>query len=87
MQQLSICQSLSLTRSQTIQRFPAMANSIDAVYMVEASRELRTAQKELLCGPDALSSESKSGLHSPNKYNGKQIVWTDTIKSIPYGKQ
>ncbi|KAJ4018971.1 hypothetical protein NW766_002671 [Fusarium irregulare] len=69
---------------RTIQRFPAMANSIDAIYMVEASRELRTAQKELLCGPDALSSESKSGFHSPNKYNGKQIVWTDTIKSIPY---
>ena len=64
-----------------------MANSIDAIYMVEASRELRTAQKELLCGPDALSSESKSGFHSPNKYYGKQIVWTDTIKSIPYGKQ
>ncbi|KAK2672074.1 Protein arginine methyltransferase NDUFAF7 [Fusarium oxysporum f. sp. vasinfectum] len=68
---------------RTIQRFPAMANSIDAVYMVEASRELRNAQKQLLCGPDAPSSESKSGFHSPSKYNGKQIVWTDTIKSIP----
>lgn len=64
-----------------------MANSIDAVYMVEASRELRNAQKQLLCGPDAPSSESKSGFHSPSKYNGKQIVWTDTIKSIPNGRQ
>lgn len=62
-----------------------MANSIDAVYMVEASRELRSAQKELLCGPDASSSESESGFHSASKYNGKQIVWTDNIKSIPYG--
>ncbi|KAF5696388.1 DUF185 domain-containing protein [Fusarium globosum] len=70
---------------RTIQRFPAMANSIDAVYMVEASRELRNAQKQLLCGPDAPSLESKSGFHSPSKYNGKQIVWTDTIKSIPIG--
>ncbi|KAF4974876.1 hypothetical protein FZEAL_8277 [Fusarium zealandicum] len=72
---------------RTIQRFPAMANSIDAIYMVEASRELRDTQKQLLCGPDASSSESKSGFHSPSKYDGKQIVWTDTIKSIPIGIQ
>ncbi|KAG8668885.1 hypothetical protein FPOAC2_08188 [Fusarium poae] len=72
---------------RTIQRFPAMANSIDAVYMVEASRELRKAQKELLCGPDASSSELESGFRSSSKYNGKKIVWTDNIKSIPYGKQ
>lgn len=63
-----------------------MSNSIDAIYMVEASRELRDAQKQLLCGPDASSSESKAGFHSPSKYNGKQIVWTDTIKSIPIGE-
>ncbi|KAM0501490.1 hypothetical protein ACHAP8_004478 [Fusarium lateritium] len=69
---------------RTIQRFPAMANSIDAVYMVEASRELQSAQKELLCGPGASSSELESGFHSSSKYNGKKIVWTDNIKSIPY---
>lgn len=63
-----------------------MANSIDAIYMVEASRELQNAQKELLCGHDASSSESESGFRSTSKYNGMQIVWTDTIKSIPYGK-
>lgn len=63
-----------------------MSNSIDAIYMVEASRELRDAQKQLLCGPDASSSESKAGFHSPSNYNGKQIVWTDTIKSIPIGE-
>ena len=62
-----------------------MANSVDAVYMVEASRELREAQKKLLCGPDAQTSESKVGSHSGSKYNGRPIVWTDTIKSIPYG--
>lgn len=69
---------------RTIQRFPAMADSIDAVYMVEASRELREAQKKLLCGPDATSTESKVGSHSASKYNHRPIVWTDTIKSIPY---
>ncbi|CAM1502825.1 Fc.00g076010.m01.CDS01 [Cosmosporella sp. VM-42] len=68
---------------RTIQRFPDMANSIDAVYMVEASRELRQTQKKLLCGPDAPSSEGKVGSHSPSKYNGRPVVWTDSIKSIP----
>ncbi|KPM46281.1 hypothetical protein AK830_g317 [Neonectria ditissima] len=68
---------------RTIQRFPAMADSIDAIYMVEASRELRDAQKKLLCGPGAASTESKVGSHSASKYDSRPIVWTDTIKSIP----
>ncbi|KAF3074390.1 NADH dehydrogenase [ubiquinone] complex I, assembly factor 7 [Trichoderma lentiforme] len=68
---------------RTIQRFPAMANSIENVFMVEASRELRETQKKLLCGPDAPSTESKAGCHSPSKYGSAPIVWTETIKSIP----
>ncbi|KAL6862113.1 S-adenosyl-L-methionine-dependent methyltransferase [Trichoderma novae-zelandiae] len=68
---------------RTIQRFPAMANSIENVFMVEASRELRETQKNLLCGPDAPSSESNAGCHSPSKYGSTPIVWTETIKSIP----
>ncbi|KAL2260288.1 hypothetical protein VTK26DRAFT_5743 [Humicola hyalothermophila] len=68
---------------RTIQRFPAMANSIDAIYMVEASPELRAAQKRLLCGEDAPMTESKVGYHSVCKYNSLPIVWTETIKSIP----
>ncbi|KAK5988777.1 Protein arginine methyltransferase NDUFAF7 [Cladobotryum mycophilum] len=68
---------------RTIQRFPAMASSIEAVFMVEASRELRETQKKLLCDPDAPSTESKVGYHSASKYGGCPIVWTDTIKSIP----
>ncbi|KAK3296242.1 putative S-adenosyl-L-methionine-dependent methyltransferase-domain-containing protein [Chaetomium fimeti] len=68
---------------RTIQRFPAMANSIDAIYMVEASPELRVAQKNLLCGEDAPMTESKVGYHSVCKYNALPIVWTETIKSIP----
>lgn len=60
-----------------------MASSIDAIYMVEASAELREAQKKLLCGPDATLSESKVGWHSVCKYSSIPIVWTDTIKSIP----
>lgn len=63
-----------------------MANSIEAVYMVEASPELRSTQKDLLCGPGSPSTESKAGYHSTGKYNGTPIVWTQTIKSVPTGK-
>lgn len=62
-----------------------MASSIEAVFMVEASRELRKTQKNLLCGPDSPSTESKSGYHSSSKYDGGPIVWTETVKSIPIG--
>jgi hypothetical protein len=62
-----------------------MANSIESVFMVEASPELRDKQKTLLCGPDATTSESKAGQHSNSKYSGIPVVWTDTVKSIPNG--
>lgn len=60
-----------------------MANSIDAVYMVEASKELRATQKDLLCGADAVMKESKEGYHSQCKYSDIPIVWAETIKAIP----
>ncbi len=62
-----------------------MANSIEAIYMVEASPELRSAQKDLLCGPGTPTTESKAGYHSTGKYNNLPIVWTQTIKSVPMG--
>ncbi|OTB18021.1 hypothetical protein K445DRAFT_365028 [Daldinia sp. EC12] len=68
---------------RTIRNFKDMASSIETIYMVEASKELRTAQKNLLCGEDAVMAESKIGWHSTSKYNGLPIVWTDSIKSIP----
>ncbi|OAA59383.1 DUF185 domain protein [Cordyceps fumosorosea ARSEF 2679] len=68
---------------RTISRFPDMANSIEAVYMVEASPELRSTQKDLLCGPGTPTTESKAGYHSTGKYNNLPIVWTQTIKSVP----
>ncbi|KAL1842851.1 hypothetical protein VTJ49DRAFT_4018 [Mycothermus thermophilus] len=72
---------------RTIHRFPAMAKSIDAIYMVEASPDLRMVQKNLLCGEDAPMTESKAGYHSVCKYGGLPIVWTETIKSIPIGPE
>ena len=63
-----------------------MASSIDQVYMVEASRELRDTQKALLCGSDAPSTKSEVGVESKSKYSGIPIVWAEGIKSIPTGK-
>lgn len=69
-----------------MQNFKEFASSIDAIYMVEASPQLREAQKNLLCGPDAPMTESKVGYHSVCKYKSLPIVWTETIKSIPCGR-
>ncbi|OHF00604.1 hypothetical protein CORC01_04143 [Colletotrichum orchidophilum] len=68
---------------RTMQNFKGFAQSIDAIYMVEASPQLREAQKNLLCGPDAPMTESKVGYHSVCKRTNLPIVWTETIKSIP----
>lgn len=62
-----------------------MANAIDTIYMVEASSELRVAQKNLLCGEDAELTETEAGWHSYSKYGGRPIVWTQTMKAIPHG--
>lgn len=60
-----------------------MASSIEDIFMVEASKELQTAQKTLLCGDKSQSTDSDSGFRSLSKYGGKPITWTDSIKSIP----
>lgn len=66
-----------------MKNFKDLASAIDTVYMVEASAELRLAQKNLLCGEDAVMTESKIGWHSTSKYSGLPVVWTDSIKAIP----
>lgn len=68
---------------RTMRHFKDMASAIDAIYMVEASPELRVAQKNLLCGDDAPMTESKVGYHSVCKSTSLPIVWTETIRSIP----
>ncbi|CAK7265625.1 hypothetical protein SEPCBS57363_001678 [Sporothrix epigloea] len=71
---------------RTIRHF-GLAKSIDAVYMVEASAQLRDTQKRLLCGPEAELTESKMGYHGVSKHGGVPIVWTETIQSIPKNPQ
>ncbi|ROV98261.1 hypothetical protein VSDG_04391 [Cytospora chrysosperma] len=68
---------------RTISNFKDMANAIDAIYMVEASSELRETQKKLLCGEDRQMAESQSGYHSTCKYGDLPVVWTETVRSIP----
>jgi NADH dehydrogenase [ubiquinone] 1 alpha subcomplex assembly factor 7 len=61
-----------------------MAESIEAVYMVEASPALREAQKQLLCG-DAPMIETSIGYKSISKYANLPIVWTENIRFVPSG--
>ncbi|ROW12269.1 hypothetical protein VMCG_00375 [Cytospora schulzeri] len=68
---------------ETISNFKDMASAIDAIYMVEASSELRITQKKLLCGEDRQMAESQSGYHSTCKYDDLPVVWTETVRSIP----
>lgn len=76
---------LLILSMQTISNFKEMANAIDAIYMVEASSDLRITQKNLLCGQDRQMTESKSGYHSTCRYADLPIVWTETVRSIPQG--
>lgn len=62
-----------------------MAKSIETLYMVEASKELRETQRNLLCGKGAQTTQSKIGVQGASKYDGKPIVWAESLKSIPYG--
>ncbi|KAG6005489.1 hypothetical protein E4U21_007883 [Claviceps maximensis] len=69
---------------RTIKRFPAMADSIEQVFMVEASPQLREAQKKLLCGADTEFTKTESGLMSSSgKHIRKPVVWAESLKSIP----
>lgn len=51
--------------------------------MVEASKELREAQKNLLCGKDAIMEQTKEGWRSSSKYMNIPIIWAETIKGVP----
>jgi NADH dehydrogenase [ubiquinone] 1 alpha subcomplex assembly factor 7 len=79
------CQPSTTDNMQAIENFPDFVSGIDAIYMVEASPELRMAQKNLLCGEDAPMNESKVGYHSTSKFSNLPITWTETIQAVPYG--
>ncbi|KAF7868835.1 uncharacterized protein EAF02_009571 [Botrytis sinoallii] len=69
---------------RTIRNFKPMAESLEAVYMVEASPALRDAQKQLLC-EDAPMIETETGFKSTSKYAGIPIMWTENMRFVPSG--
>lgn len=61
-----------------------MAQSIEAVYLVEASPTLREAQRKLLCG-NAPMFETSIGHTAVSKYANVPIIWTENIRFVPSG--
>jgi len=71
---------------RTMQRFPGIAKALERVYLVEASPQLRQAQKRLLCGDEAVLEGCEVGWKSRSKYGGVEIVWTESIRAVPMGE-
>ncbi|KAH7321936.1 S-adenosyl-L-methionine-dependent methyltransferase [Rhexocercosporidium sp. MPI-PUGE-AT-0058] len=67
---------------RTMKNFKPLAQSIEAVYLVEASPSLRDAQKKLLCG-DAPMTETDIGHRCISKYADILIIWTENIRFVP----
>lgn len=68
---------------RSIRNFPPLAKAIEAIYLVEASPQLREAQHKLLCGENALESTA-IGHRSTSKYSEDlEIHWTENLRSIP----
>jgi SAM-dependent MidA family methyltransferase len=68
---------------RTIRNFSPLAKALEAVYMVEASPSLRTAQHKLLCGENKLE-ETELGWQSVSKHSPDlKIVWTEDIRFVP----
>jgi len=68
---------------RTMKNFPQLASNIEAIYMVEASKELREAQKNLLCGQNATLEKTDAGWRSISKSLNVPIFWAETIKGVP----
>ncbi|GAB7350620.1 hypothetical protein MBLNU459_g1186t1 [Dothideomycetes sp. NU459] len=68
---------------RTIRNFKPLASAIEAVYMVEASPSLRSAQHKLLCGDNPLK-EIDIGHRSTSKYTKDlDIIWCEDIRFVP----
>lgn len=71
---------------RTLRNFKPLADSIETIYLVEASKPLREAQHKLLCG-DAPLEDTEMGHQSTSKYSpGQKIIWCEDMKFIPKGR-
>jgi hypothetical protein len=74
-----------LTSEKTVSSFSMFANSIEAVYLVEASPHLQKQQAKLLAGTEDLH-KSDLGWTAPLKYiAGVSIQWCEDIRFVPKG--
>ena len=74
-----------LTLRQTISTFKTFANSIETIYLIEASPYLQKHQGKLLSGTEDLQ-KSDVGLTAPCKYiPGCKIEWCEDIRLVPKG--
>ncbi|KAH7078123.1 S-adenosyl-L-methionine-dependent methyltransferase [Paraphoma chrysanthemicola] len=68
---------------RTVSSFKAFANSIEAVYLIEASPHLQKQQAKLLTGSEDLK-KSDLGWTAPLKYvPGVSIQWCEDIRFVP----
>ncbi|KAF1842582.1 uncharacterized protein K460DRAFT_380404 [Cucurbitaria berberidis CBS 394.84] len=68
---------------RTISSFKAFANSIEGIYLIEASPHLQKQQAKLLSGTEDLHT-SEIGLTAPCKYiPGCKIEWCEDIRLLP----
>ena len=74
---------MDLTTLQTIRNFPPLQKAIEAVYLVEASEKLRTAQHKLLCG-DNILEKSELGFQSVSRHSKDiKMIWAEDIRFVP----
>jgi hypothetical protein len=74
-----------LTGWQTISSFKAFTNSIEAIYLIEASPYLQKQQAKLLSDTDDLK-KSDIGLTAQCKYMPScRIEWCEDIRLVPKG--
>ncbi|CRG91394.1 NADH dehydrogenase [ubiquinone] complex I, assembly factor 7 [Talaromyces islandicus] len=69
---------------RTLRNFKIFSSSIEGIYLVEASAELREIQKNLLCGPDAVLEDIDIGHRGVSKHLGVPITWVEDIRLLSY---
>ncbi|TGZ84720.1 DUF185-domain-containing protein [Ascodesmis nigricans] len=68
---------------RTLRRFKSFSDTVESIYMIEASPHLQEAQKNLLCPSDAEIIEvGNNGLRCMSKY-GIPITWFTDLEDVP----
>jgi NADH dehydrogenase [ubiquinone] 1 alpha subcomplex assembly factor 7 len=69
---------------RTINNFAPMAKTVDKIYLVEASEDLRQKQRQMLCGESAKTEKTSTGwLSLSKKYFEVPIMWVEDVSLLP----